>query len=223
MIPPTPVPSTKDGRRIVARLRRQSSHGATYPEAGSQPRWTANSSMSMIPSQKCGTDRPESARTLAATAIGLPWRTAAMMPVGMPITSAIAIEQTASSTVTGSLAAMSCDTGILFRIDSPKSPRSTRPIQIPYWMGTGRSRWYFWRIAATATGSCSSPASATAGSPGRSCWSEKMRTETKNNVGTSTTRRRRTYRGKVMARSRRRPRPARQESFRPLNRMMPSG
>ena len=35
-------------------------------------------------------------------------------------------------------------------------------------------------------GSCSSPASARAASPGRSCWSEKISTETKKSVGTST-------------------------------------
>ena len=192
MMPPTPVPSTKDGSAIVARFRRRSSHGDTYPDAGSQPRWTANSKMSMMPSQKCGTESPESARTLAATATGRPCLTAAMIPAGMPIRSAIAMEQTASSTVTGSLAASSWDTGILLRIDSPKSPRSTRPIQIAYWIGTGRSRWYFWRMAATATGSCSSPASATAASPGKSCWREKIRSETKNRVGTSTTSRRAT-------------------------------
>ena len=39
------------------------------------------------------------------------------------------------------------------------------------------------RIAATTAGSCSSPASAIAGSPGRSCWSEKISTETTSRSG----------------------------------------
>src|SRR5437588_4444842 len=38
-------------------------------------------------------------------------------------------------------------------------------------------------------GSRSSPAMVSAGSPGRSCWSEKMITDTKNSVGTSWSRR----------------------------------
>jgi hypothetical protein len=59
-----------------------------------------------------------------------------------------------------------------------------------YCIGAGRSRWYLARIAATATGSCSSPARARAASPGRSFCSEKISTETKNSVGTSTATRR---------------------------------
>src|SRR3990170_1179834 len=43
------------------------------------------------------------------------------------------------------------------------------------------------------SGSRSSPASATAGSPGRSCCSPKIRTETKNSVGTIVARRRSRY------------------------------
>jgi hypothetical protein len=46
-------------------------------------------------------------------------------------------------------------------------------------------------MAATAAGSFSSPASAMAASPGRSFCSEKISTETKNSVGTSTATRRR--------------------------------
>ncbi len=73
------------------------------------------------------------------------------------------------------------------RSDSPRSPRSTLPIQMPYCTTTGRSRWYFARIAATTAGSLSSPASAIAASPGSSFCSEKISTDTKNSVGTSTT------------------------------------
>ena len=146
----------------------------------------------MMPSQKCGTESPESARRLAAASTTVPLRTAETMPAGMPIRSAMAIEQTASSMVTGSFEASSSRTGMRLRSDSPKSPRSTRPSQRPYCTGIGRSRWYRARMAATATGSCSSPASATAASPGRSCWSEKISTETKKSVGTSTTSRRAT-------------------------------
>src|SRR3954447_17138062 len=51
-------------------------------------------------------------------------------------------------------------------------------------MGTGSSRWNFARRYAIEAGSRSSPAIATAGSPGSSCCSPKMRIETKNSVGT---------------------------------------
>ena len=39
--------------------------------------------------------------------------------------------------VTGSFEASSSRTGMRLRIDSPKSPRRTLPIQIPYWSGIG--------------------------------------------------------------------------------------
>ena len=94
----------------------------------------------MMPSQKCGTESPESARRLAATSTMVPFRTAETMPAGMPIRSAMAIEQTASSMVTGSFEASSSRTGMRLRSDSPKSPRSTRPSQMPYCTGIGRSR-----------------------------------------------------------------------------------
>ena len=149
--------------------------------------------MSMMPSQKCGTESPESAKKLATTSTAVPLRAAETMPAGMPMTSAMSIEQSASSTVTGSFETSSSRTGMRLRSDSPKSPRQhaaepdarTAP-------ASGRSRWYRARMAATAAGSCSSPASATAASPGSSCCSEKISTETKNSVGTSTASRRAT-------------------------------
>ncbi|KAG0920326.1 hypothetical protein G6F31_020771 [Rhizopus arrhizus] len=42
----------------------------------------------MIPSQKLGIDMPDSAAMLAPISMGLPLRTAAMIPIGMPISSA---------------------------------------------------------------------------------------------------------------------------------------
>ena len=60
--------------------------------------------MSMIPSQKWGTESPESATRLAVASITVPRREAEITPAGMPIASAMSIEPMASSTVTGSLA-----------------------------------------------------------------------------------------------------------------------
>ena len=86
----------------------------------------------MIPSQKCGTDSPDRATRFAVTSTGVPRYVADSTPAGSPIASAIAIENTASSRVTGSFEASSSRTGMRLRSDSPKSPRSTRPIQSPY-------------------------------------------------------------------------------------------
>src|SRR5215469_2236122 len=165
----------------------------------------------MMPSQKWGTESPDSARTLAAAAAGVRGLTAAMAPAGMPISSAMPIEQRASSRVTGSFDASSSRTGIRLRIDSPKSPCRTLPIQIAYWTVAGSSRWYFFRIAATAAGSCSSPARAIAGSPGSNCCRQNTSTETRKSVGTRAASRRTTKRRSVM----REPGPERNWSTRP--------
>ena len=109
----------------------------------------------------------------------------------MPITSAMSIEQMASSTVTGSLEASSSVTGIWLRSDSPRSPRSTLPIQMPYCTDHRPVEVVLGADAPPPRpGRCSSPASAMAASPGRSFCSEKISTDTKNSVGTSTATRR---------------------------------
>ena len=59
------LPSTNAGIIVVASDWRQSSNGLTKPEAGSQPSFTENRKISMMPSQKFGMDRPQSANTLA--------------------------------------------------------------------------------------------------------------------------------------------------------------
>src|SRR5689334_4182926 len=56
-------------------------------------------------------------------------------------------------------------------------------------MGTGSSRWNFSRRCAMTLGSRSSPAMAIAGSPGRSCCSPKISTDTRKTVGTIVARR----------------------------------
>src|SRR6202035_2744407 len=58
-----------------------------------------------------------------------------------------------------------------------------------YWTGIGRSSRYCSRIWAMTAGSRSSPAMISAGSPGNRCCSEKIRIDTKNNVGISCSRR----------------------------------
>ncbi len=51
---------------MVLMLSQRSSLGGTKPEAGSSCQRTETSMMSMMPSQKFGIDRPDSATTLAA-------------------------------------------------------------------------------------------------------------------------------------------------------------
>src|SRR5258706_13788087 len=50
-------------------------------------------------------------------------------------------------------------------------------------MGSGLSRWNFSRRCAITVGSWSSPPMAIAGSPGRSCCSPKISTDTRKSVG----------------------------------------
>ena len=57
----TEVPSTNAGMIIRRRFSIGSSKNGTYPEAGSSPRCTETSRISISPSQKCGTESPMSA------------------------------------------------------------------------------------------------------------------------------------------------------------------
>ncbi len=59
------VPRTKAGMIIRFRFATGSSQRGTKPEAGSTPRRTEKSRMSMIPSQKLGTESPQSDAPLA--------------------------------------------------------------------------------------------------------------------------------------------------------------
>ena len=59
------VPSTKAGMSMRVRLPTGFSTKDTKPEAGNHPRRTEKNRMSMIPSQKLGTERPQSDNPLA--------------------------------------------------------------------------------------------------------------------------------------------------------------
>src|ERR1051325_4197862 len=75
------------------------------------------------------------------------------------------------------------------RTESPRSPCSTPESQYPERTGNGSSRWNFSLRYLRTSSLRSSPARASAGSPGRSCCSPKIRIETKNSVGTIRARR----------------------------------
>ena len=98
----SPVPSTMDGSSMVCMERWKSTNGLSYPDAGNQPRFTDTSRISMIPSQKFGTESPDSATMFAIQSAHVPLRTAETIPIGIPISSAQIIDMTASCSVTGS-------------------------------------------------------------------------------------------------------------------------
>ena len=101
--------------------------------------------MRMMPSQKLGMDMPDSAAMLAPISTGLPLRTAATMPIGMPTSSAKSMAMAASCSVTGSFWPISVVTGTSVRSDLPRSPCSTWPAQAAYCMGSGSLSRYLSR------------------------------------------------------------------------------
>jgi hypothetical protein len=82
-----------------------------------------------MPSQKLGVLMPHSATPLATLSHQVPRPTAAMMPAGMPMSSAMTIAMPASCNVTGSFCRTRSSTGCCVRSDSPRSPFSTPPTQ----------------------------------------------------------------------------------------------
>ena len=162
----SPAPSTKAGMIMRWRLPRGLSQSGTKPEAGSHCRRTERNRISMMPSQKLGTERPQSETALASRSHTVLRRAAEKTPAGMAMASAIRRDRPASSIVIGSLRATVHTTDSRVRMDSPRSPRSASPIQRRYWSGTGSSSPYFWRISASPAASASVPPMTRAGSPG---------------------------------------------------------
>src|SRR5688572_8769724 len=162
----SPVPSTRAGISMRLRLPIGSSAIGTKPEAGSQPKRTDTSRISMIPSQKLGTDTPHSDTPLASTSQAVLRRTAAMTPAGIAMATATSSDRQASSTVIGSLVATIDATDVRVRMDSPRSPVAARPSHRTYCTGSGALRPYFSRISSIPAASASAPASTRAGSPG---------------------------------------------------------
>ena len=98
-------PSATDGMIRCARVPR--------PEVGSQPSLTEKIIISMIPSQKCGIDRPNRAPSILPMSRSDPRRTAEMIPMGTATTSAISMAATASSRLAGSRSRISSMAGTL--------------------------------------------------------------------------------------------------------------
>jgi len=93
--------------------------------------------------------------------------------------------------VTGSFSTSMVPIGSRVRTEVPKSPCTKAFSQTAYCTGTGSLKRYFCRRYSTTSGLRSSPASASAGSPGSSFCSPNTIIDTSNNVGSETPSRRR--------------------------------
>src|SRR5437588_8537607 len=160
------VPSTNAGITIRCRFAVGLSQNDTKPDAGSQPRRTEKNRISMIPSQKLGTDTPHNDALLASTSQAVLRRTAASTPAGIAIASAMSTARQASSTVIGSFFATVVITGSRVRIERPRSPRAASAAQRRYCTGIGSFSPYLARISSSPAASASVPAITRAGSPG---------------------------------------------------------
>src|SRR2546426_10960973 len=105
------VPSTNAGMIMRRRLPDGLSQNDTKREGGSQPSRTEKNRISMIPSQKLGTETPQSDAPLASRSQAVLRRTAASTPAGIARASAMSTERQASSTVIGSFPATVVITG----------------------------------------------------------------------------------------------------------------
>ncbi len=103
---------------------------------------------------------------LASQSQTVPLRTAARMPAGMPMASAMSIAIRLSWIVTTSFWPISAPTGEPSFIDSPRSPVTAELSHAQYCWGKGSFRRYFSRMNSMTSVFRSSPASAMAASPG---------------------------------------------------------
>ena len=134
--PATPVPSTMDGSRMVVQVAAEILPGR-HVAGGRQPAQAHREQQDEHDAEPEVGHRETGERDSVGG--GVDGRAPARRPrarrPGCRSASAMSMEPTASSTVTGSLEASSSVTGILLRSDSPRSPRSSLPIQIAYCTG----------------------------------------------------------------------------------------
>src|SRR6185295_365260 len=186
---------TAGSARCTSKSRRSPPpYGANMPEAGSQPSQSAKITISTMPSQKTGMLAPKSEATALSRSSAEFGRIADVMPSARPP----AVESRSAAPVSTSVAlkrvSTSPSTGRFIQIDRPRSPRATSPSQCTYCTCSGwvrpssarrrsRSAWVAWE-----------PSMISAGSPGARCKTMKMMIETPSRTGTSSSRRRTTYR-----------------------------
>jgi hypothetical protein len=183
-----PVPRTNVGISIcwshssgvVKRL-------ALKPPYGSQPSHTANTTMSIMPSQKCGMATPEMAKVVTAISSRELRRIADTVPRGIPSNRPNSHAFRPNCTVKRSRATIWGNTSMPLRYDFPQSPRKMSASQTPYCTSTGRSSPKSFLILAYSAGSMaplsSIPANKRAGSLGSQRTSAKTPRLTRSRVG----------------------------------------
>src|SRR5690625_465387 len=137
------------------------------PDGGNQRSCTPNMSMSMMPSQKFGNERPKRLPPRIAMSRNVPRFRAAAMPSGRAMTREMSMALPASRSVAGSRCLMPFSTGEPVRKEVPRSPRARSATNATYWVANGRSTPSSARISAScsALGALVPWNMATAGSP----------------------------------------------------------
>ena len=149
--------------------------------------------MSMSPSQKAGMDIPSSAKNISPWSMMVLAFHAARTPMGMAKLSAIISEAIASDSVGSMRSTTASKTGLLRKIDSPKSPLNIRPMNSPNWMCKGLCSPRLTRNCSMSSSLAFSPASTAAGSPGVRRNMRNATSATKKSTGMAATMRRMMY------------------------------
>ncbi len=134
---------------------------------GSHPSSWANTTFSMAARKKIGMQVPRSEPETVPKSIQVPRRFAARYPSGMPRPTAMSMAAKESSMVAGSRSASSVAMGRPLDNEDPKSRRTTRPRNSPYWVQTGSSRPREARSASRCCVVAFSGSSRFSGPPGR--------------------------------------------------------
>src|SRR5436309_3115710 len=145
-------------------------------------------------SKKFGTQIPTSANVAPARSIAVLRRIADTMPTGKATTSEIVIAYTASSRLGRSRRLTFSMTGSPLRIERPRSPCSSRPIQAAYCRYRGRSSPSSRRRFSFTVASTDSAIMTSIGSPGVRWSSRNTPAVTRTSTGTVAPSRRRTRR-----------------------------
>ena len=143
---------------------------------------------------KVGTEKPSTEKPMSARSIHVPRLQAATTPIGTASETARTSVLVARAAVGSTRSTMSCATVFLKKNDSPKSPWSTRPIQITNCSVIGRSSPRRARMSATSCEVALSPAMIAAGSPAVSRSMRNTRTATTTMTGMVAINRLTTYR-----------------------------
>ncbi len=109
------------------------------PLEGSQPRNTANTMISIRPTQKVGSEKPRIEPAMMVRPAKDSGFRPAYRPSGRPITTAIRIASTASSSVAGMRSKISSMAGTLKAKDLPRLPASACLTNTKYWTHIGLS------------------------------------------------------------------------------------